>query len=199
MASFLDPLSSFGASLGGSSYGSSAQQSYGESQSNSFTDGASATLQNANFAAQQMLYNDYQARSAREWSERMANTAYQRKVADLKAAGLNPILAAFSSGSDTPSATSASASLASAVPTSVSSSHSYNSSSGSSSSYSYSNFADALNNLTSKLADVFKSGVTSAASARTETIKAIDQSPFKNESDAFKSALAAFLTTPLGG
>ena len=105
----------------------------------------------------------------------------------------------FSRTADTPSASSASASLASSVPTSVSSSHSYNSSSGSSSSYSYSNFADALNKLTSKLADVFKYGATSASSARKETIKAIDQSPFKGESEAFKSALAAFLTTPFGG
>lgn len=46
------------------------------------------------------------------WQERMSNTAYQRQTADLRKAGLNPLLAVNSGGASSPSAGSASLSSA---------------------------------------------------------------------------------------
>lgn len=52
-------------------------------------------------------FNAAEAEKLREWQERLANTSYQRAVEDLKAAGINPILAAGTSGAATPVGASA--------------------------------------------------------------------------------------------
>lgn len=55
----------------------------------------------------EMAFNSSEAQKVRDYEERMANTSYQRVVADLIAAGLNPGVAIGQGGAYTPSVNSA--------------------------------------------------------------------------------------------
>lgn len=63
---------------------------------------------------EQNIFNSAEAQKSRDFQERMSNTAYQRAVADMQKAGINPILAFQQGGSSAPSGASASSGSGSA-------------------------------------------------------------------------------------
>lgn len=99
----------FKASQGSATTANNLQmQAWNNANMLNFFSNAAANIGNAISQTSAKRYNSKEAEAARAWQQMMRGTAYQDTVKDLKAAGLNPILAAYNGATATPSSGGAS-------------------------------------------------------------------------------------------
>lgn len=92
-----------GAQVGASLINSASQSDSGNwSRGGSYTDQSRAEAFRREQRASAQAFSRAEAQKNRDWQKMMSDTAYQRAMADMKKAGLNPILAYSQGGRSTP-------------------------------------------------------------------------------------------------